>query len=286
MSQHQYGTSQNSQQTETLHIKPDANVLCTISKAGIANITLNRTSKHNAFDADMINTLLGFLSQLKQRHIIRGLILSANGKHFSAGADLQWMKSMASKTVDENKSDALKLAELLFKLDNFPAPTIAHVHGSAFGGALGLICCCDIAISDSEALFCLSEVKLGLIPATIGPYMCRTIGQRQARRYMLTAECFDADTAHQLGIIHKMTNTPKEARELLSQLTNQLLNNSPAALAQAKKLCQLCDSHNIDSELKKKTSALIADIRVSPEGQEGLEAFFTKRPPAWSIKNE
>ena len=286
MSQHQYGTSQNSKQTETLHIKPDANVLCTISKAGIANITLNRTSKHNAFDADMINTLLGFLSQLKQRHIIRGLILSANGKHFSAGADLQWMKSMASKTVDENKSDALKLAELLFKLDNFPAPTIAHVHGSAFGGALGLICCCDIAISDSEALFCLSEVKLGLIPATIGPYMCRTIGQRQARRYMLTAECFDADTAHQLGIIHKMTNSPKEARELLSQLTNQLLNNSPAALAQAKKLCQLCDSHNIDSELKKKTSALIADIRVSPEGQEGLEAFFTKRPPAWSIKNE
>lgn len=286
MSKHQHRASHTVHHVENLHAEPNADILCSITKAGIATVTLNRANKRNAFDASLIHTLLGYLYQLKRREDIRVLVLNANGKHFSAGADLNWMKSMAGKTVEENHTDALQLANLLFELDNFPTPTIVNVQGSAFGGALGLICCCDIAIATTDAQFCLSEVRLGLIPATIGPYVCRTIGQRQARRYMLTAERFDAITAQQLGIIHEVENTEDEAKKILSLLITQILSNSPQALTQAKSLCQLCDNQKIDSELKQKTSTLIADIRVSPEGQEGLEAFFAKRPPAWSTTHE
>ncbi|MCW8329300.1 enoyl-CoA hydratase-related protein [Photobacterium sp. SDRW27] len=272
--------------TENLHTSPEDDVLCTVTKSGIATLALNRINKHNAFDANVIQTLNRYLLQLKQRADIRVLILTANGKHFSAGADLNWMKSMAEKSVDENHEDATRLANLLSELDNFPTPTIAHIHGSAFGGALGLICCCDIAIATAEAQFCLSEVRLGLIPATIGPYVCRTIGQRQARRYMLTAERFDSSTAQQLGIIHEVRIRYEETQQLLTHFISQLLSNSPQALTQAKALCQLCDNHKIDTELKDTTSSLIAEIRVSPHGQEGLKAFFDKRPPAWSAKHE
>ncbi|MGR5148450.1 enoyl-CoA hydratase-related protein [Photobacterium alginatilyticum] len=276
----------NSFKAENLHTEPDADVLCSINETGVATITLNRVNKHNAFDATIIRTLLEYLYQLKAQPTLRALILKANGKHFSAGADLQWMKSMVDKPLEENQADALQLAELLYELDNFSVPSIVYVQGSAFGGALGLICCCDIAIADKTAQFCLSEVKLGLIPATIGPYVCRTIGQRQARRYMLTAERFNVETAHQLNVIHEITTTQEEASELVTTLTSHILGNSPNAMVQVKKLCQLCESHSIDEELINTTSELIAEIRISPEGQEGLKAFFAKRPPAWSIDNE
>jgi len=273
-------------QGDNLHVRPDDEVLCTVTKSGIATLVLNRVSKHNAFDSNVIRELSRYLILLKQRTDIRVLILTANGQHFSAGADLNWMKSMAEKSVEENHADAAQLASLLSELDNFPSPTIVHIHGSAYGGALGLICCCDIAIASIEAQFCLSEVRLGLIPATISPYVCRTIGQRQARRYMLTAERFDATTAQQLGIIHEVRNRRDETEQFLSHLIDQLLNNSPQALTQAKALCQLCDNHKIDTDLKDITSSLIADIRVSPHGQEGLKAYFAKRPPAWSAKHD
>ncbi|MDX1302888.1 enoyl-CoA hydratase-related protein [Photobacterium sp.] len=262
-------------------------VLCAVDEKGIATLTLNRTSKHNAFDDVVIQALLDHLDRLKNDPTVYVLVLRAIGKHFSTGADLNWMRSMAKKSVEENRQDAKQLAQLMHVLDTFPHPTIALVHGSAFGGALGLICCCDIAIASSDALFCLSEVKLGLIPATISPYVCRAMGVRQARRYMLTAEHFDAATARQLNIIHIVTDTLNGALEKqLTRLTQTILTNSPNAMTRAKQLCHVCEHNAIDSELRTLTSDLIAEIRSSEQGQEGVNAFFEKRPPAWSGKNE
>ncbi|ELR65666.1 Methylglutaconyl-CoA hydratase [Photobacterium marinum] len=278
--------NQSTSSYTNLHTELDADVLCSVSGSGVATLTLNRIHKHNAFDASVVKTLSHYLSLLKERKDIRILVLNGKGRHFSAGADLNWMKSMADKSVQENHKDASQLANLLAELDTFPAPTIAQVHGSAYGGALGLICCCDIAIASAESHFCLSEVRLGLIPATIGPYICRAIGLRQARRYMLTAERFNAATARKLGIIHEVRSHYEETDRLLSHLIEQLLHNSPEALTQAKALCQLCHNREIDEELRETTSGLIADIRVSPNGQEGLKAFFAKRPPAWSTRHE
>ncbi|PSW05424.1 enoyl-CoA hydratase-related protein [Photobacterium lipolyticum] len=262
-------------------------VLCAVDEKGIATLTLNRTSKHNAFDDVVIQALLDHLDRLKNDPTVYVLVLRAIGKHFSTGADLNWMRSMAKKSVEENRQDAKQLAQLMHVLDTFPHPTIALVHGSAFGGALGLICGCDIAIASSDALFCLSEVKLGLIPATISPYVCRAMGVRQARRYMLTAEHFDAATARQLNIIHIVTDTLNGALEKqLTRLTQMILTNSPNAMTRAKQLCHVCEHKAIDSELRTLTSDLIAEIRRSEQGQEGVNAFFEKRPPAWSGKDE
>lgn len=283
MKQQQDTNQARDRDPEHLHCTPDAEVQCSISELGVATLTLNRINKHNAFNAEIIQGLLGYLRKLKHQPGLRVLVLAANGKHFSAGADLEWMMSMAEHSVKENRADALELASLLYELDTFPAPTIAQIQGSAFGGALGLICCCDIAIASPDARFCLSEVRIGLLPATIGPYVCRAIGQRQARRYMLTAESMDAATAQQLGLLHEISEQPGTRVEERVAL---LLENSPQSLAQTKLLCQLCDQHEIDPALMKKTSKLIADIRVSPEGQEGLAAFFARRPPAWSPRYE
>jgi len=255
-------------------------LLCDINPLGVATLTLNRTEKNNAFDAQMIKDLIEQLSSLAVNPNVRCLVLRANGEHFSAGADLQWMRSMAGQTHRENLDDAEKLAELMSTLDSFPHPSVAVVHGCAFGGALGLICCCDIAISNNDAQLCLSEVKLGLIPATIGPYVCRAIGVRQARRYMLTAERIDAFTAKQLGLLHLVVEP--SALDLQTQLLVQsLLANSPKAQTKAKQLCKHCDERAIDEETIRYTSELIADIRVSSEGQEGLAAYFERRPPNW-----
>ncbi|CAG22990.1 conserved hypothetical protein [Photobacterium profundum SS9] len=171
---------------------------------------------------------------------------------------------------------------------HFLIQRLAVVQGWALGGALGLICCCDIVIAQSNTQFCLSEVKLGLIPATIGPYVCRAIGVRYARRYMLTAERIDANTAQHIGLIHLIVDTEAKANakeyrleQQITQLTQAILNNSPAALQQAKALCHTCENQPIDKKLIKYTSHLIADIRVSEQGQEGLSAFFDKRQPSW-----
>ncbi|MGF1791971.1 enoyl-CoA hydratase-related protein [Photobacterium profundum] len=263
-----------------------SDVLCEIDANGIATLILNRVSKKNAFDDSMIESLIHYIDTLSAIPTIRCLLLQANGTHFSAGADLHWMKSMAEKSVKANHQDAQQLAHLMQTLDTFPHPTIAVVQGCAFGGALGLICCCDIVIAQSDSQFCLSEVKLGLIPATIGPYVCRAIGVRYTRRFMLTGERIDANTAQHIGLIHLIvdTETKTEASRLeqqIIQLTQAILNNSPAALQQAKALCHACENQPIDKKLIKYTSHLIADIRVSEQGQEGLSAFFDKRQPSW-----
>lgn len=185
---------------------------------------------------------------------------------------------MATKTESENLQDAQQLAMLLHKLDTFSKPTIAMVHGAAFGGALGLICCCDIAIGTPESRFCLSEVKLGLLPATIGPYVIRAIGQRQSRRYFLTAELIDAETALSMNILHQIDPQPKEA---VNRMVDHLINNGPQAMLAAKELCLRCDNQPIDHSLIEYTSQAIAVARVSAEGQEGLTAFFEKRAAHW-----
>lgn len=255
-------------------------LLCDVNSLGVATLTLNRTEKNNAFDTQMIHDLIEQLSLLSANPNVRCLVLRANGEHFSAGADLQWMQSMAAQSHSANIRDAEQLAKLMSTLDNFPHPSIAVVQGCAFGGALGLICCCDIAIANNDAQLCLSEVKLGLIPATIGPYVCRAIGVRQARRYMLTAERIDAVTAKQLGLLHLVVEP--SALDLQTQLLVQsLLANSPKAQTLAKQLCKRCDESSIDPALIQYTSDLIADIRVSPQGQEGLTAYFERRAPNW-----
>ncbi|CAE6922753.1 COG1024 Enoyl-CoA hydratase carnithine racemase [Vibrio sp. B1REV9] len=259
-------------------------VLWSVNKFGVATLTLNRTEKHNAFDACMIDLLIHRLDYLALRTDVRCLILKGNGKHFSSGADLNWMKSMANSTRKQNLEDAQNLARLMHTLDAFPQPTIGIVQGSAFGGALGLVCCCDIAIAANDAKFCLSEVKLGLVPATISPYVMRAMGNRQARRFILSAEVIDAADAKNYGIVHEV-HPHEHIDHVLENLIDTLLLNSPDAMRKAKALCQQCHQNPIDEQLTQYTSQLIADIRVSPQGQDGLQAFLEKRSPCWINKS-
>lgn len=259
-------------------------VLWSVNEFGVATLTLNRTEKHNAFDACMIDLLIHRLDYLALRTDVRCLILRGNGKHFSSGADLNWMKSMANSTRKQNLEDAQNLARLMRTLDAFPQPTIGIVQGSAFGGALGLVCCCDIAIAANDAKFCLSEVKLGLVPATISPYVMRAMGNRQARRFILSAEVIDAADAKNYGIVHEV-HPHEHIDHVLENLIDTLLLNSPDAMRKAKALCQQCHQNPIDEQLTQYTSQLIADIRVSPQGQDGLQAFLEKRSPCWINKS-
>ena len=260
-------------------------VLWHVDDNGVATITLNRTAKHNAFDACTIDLLIHRLDYLALRTDVRCLVLKSNGKHFSSGADLNWMQSMADSTRQDNFVDAQNLARLMETLDSFPQPTIAVVQGSAYGGALGLICCSDIAIASQCANFCLSEVKLGLVPATIAPYVMRAMGNRQARRYILSGEVISAEDAERFGIVHEV----KEAKQLenaVDSVIKTLLLNSPDAMRKAKTLCHQCHQNPIDQQLIHYTSKLIADIWVSPQGQDGLQAFLEKRSPSWVTKSQ
>ncbi|EGR2351972.1 enoyl-CoA hydratase/isomerase family protein [Vibrio alginolyticus] len=260
-------------------------VLWHVDDNGVATITLNRTAKHNAFDACTIDLLIHRLDYLALRTDVRCLVLRSNGKHFSSGADLNWMQSMADSTRQDNFVDAQNLARLMETLDSFPQPTIAVVQGSAYGGALGLICCSDIAIASQSASFCLSEVRLGLVPATIAPYVMRAMGNRQARRYILSGEVISAEDAERFGIVHEV----KEAKQLenaVDSVIKTLLLNSPDAMRKAKTLCHQCHQNPIDQQLIHYTSKLIADIRVSPQGQDGLQAFLEKRSPSWVTKSQ
>ncbi|EJG0479138.1 enoyl-CoA hydratase/isomerase family protein [Vibrio alginolyticus] len=260
-------------------------VLWHVDDNGVATITLNKAAKHNAFDACTIDLLIHRLDYLALRTDVRCLVLRSNGKHFSSGADLNWMQSMADSTRQDNFIDAQNLARLMETLDSFPQPTIAVVQGSAYGGALGLICCSDIAIASQSANFCLSEVKLGLIPATIAPYVMRAMGNRQARRYILSGEVISAEDAERFGIVHEV----KEAKQLenaVDSVIKTLLLNSPDAMRKAKTLCHQCHQNPIDQQLIHYTSKLIADIRVSPQGQDGLQAFLEKRSPSWVTKSQ
>ncbi|TVP60276.1 MAG: enoyl-CoA hydratase/isomerase family protein [Halomonadaceae bacterium] len=251
-----------------------------LAPGGIAWVTLNRPEKRNAFDAGIIAGLTRMLTRLDQDDSVRVVVLAAAGKHFSAGADLHWMKDTAAMSKADNEADALALAGLMATLDQLSKPTIARVQGAAFGGALGLICCCDIAIASDQARFCLSEVKLGLAPAAISPYVVRAMSHRQARRYMLTAEVFDAPQAQALGVIHEQA-PESELDTRVDHHCRALLQGGPQAQAACKDLLQQLDNPAHTQGMGHLTATTIARLRTSAEGQEGLQAFFDKRPPDW-----
>lgn len=244
----------------------------------VATITLNQPEKHNAFDEVVIKELLSHLTLVANKKNIRVLVLKAEGKHFCAGADLAWMKRMGQLNYEENKQDAQQLAKLMATLNDLPIPTIVQVQGAAYGGAIGLIACSDIAIVSENARFCLSEVKLGLAPATIGPYVINAMGQRRCRDLFLTARVFNATEAYNYGLAHQIS--PLDQINTAVQTTvNQILEASPNACKAAKKL--IFDLEQTQQNPAEMTSNLIASLRVSEEGQEGLSAFFEKRLPSW-----
>jgi len=245
---------------------------------GVATITMLREDVHNAFDDVMIAQLISAFTQAQHNITTKVIVLRSNGKSFSAGADLNWMRSMANKNYQENIDDAGVLASLMKRIATCPKPTIALVQGAAFGGAVGLVACCDVAIATPRASFCLSEVKIGLIPAVISPYVVNAIGQRQAQRYFLTAERFKADKALALGLIHEISEQLDDAA---TPIIDALLQNSPAAMTQAKALIAFVANESLSDQLIDGTSERIAAIRVSSEGQEGLSSFLEKRQPNW-----
>lgn len=245
---------------------------------GVAELILDRAEVHNAFDEVMISEMISVLSYFAEHKDCQVLVLKANGKNFSAGADLNWMRKQAKMDFEQNLTDAKALAKLMQDLDTFPKPTIALVQGAAFGGALGLICASDIAIATTRASFCLSEVKLGLIPAVISPYVARAMGNRASRRYMLTAERFSTETALKLNVIHEISDDLDAAAK---PMIEALLANSPQGMAWVKTLLSRLEDGVIDQDTINYTSERIARIRVSTEGQEGLNAFFEKRQPNW-----
>ena len=255
-------------------------VLFTVNEQGIATVTLNTPEKHNAFDDDIIKQLTTIFNDISKREDISIMVLASNGKSFSAGADLAWMKRMAGYSYEDNLKDANALAQMLKALNFLPQTTIAKVQGAAFGGAVGLACCCDIVIANTKASFCLSEVKLGLIPATISPYVVDAIGLKASRRYFQTAERFFADKAQQLGLVDEIVEPEALTNKVNSMITTLLANGSQAR-RQAKKLSQDVAFQAIDDVLLADTSERIAKIRISEEGQEGLSAFFEKRMPQW-----
>ena len=259
-------------------------MLQTEIKDGVATMRMNRPEVHNAFDDALIAAMTAELHRLDQLPEARVIVLAANGKSFSAGADLNWMRRMAKYSQEENLRDAMALAGLMRTLDGVKKPTVARVQGAAFGGGVGLVACCDIAIASTEAAFSLSEVRLGLIPSVISPYVIAAIGEREARRYFLTAERFDAVEARRIGLVHDVVDSG-ELDEAVAKIAGQLLKGGPQALAAAKKLIADVSRRPMDDALSAETARRIAAIRVESEGQEGLTAFMEKRPPAWAKKN-
>lgn len=261
-------------------------VSLTIDARNVATLTMARPDVHNAFDDTMIAELRAALAQVREQNEgqnkIRALVLRGEGKSFSAGADINWMRGMAQKNYQENVADAGNLGALMWELDQLPVPTLALVQGAAFGGAVGLVACCDIVIATERASFCLSEVKIGLIPAVISPYVVRAMSNAAARRYMLTAERFSAATAAKYGLVHEVLAELEQAEAKVQELLDILVANSPAAVSAAKSLVAHVSNAPLNEELVAETARRIAEIRVSNEGQEGLSAFLEKRPASWT----
>lgn len=250
------------------------------SDNGVATLWLNRPERNNAFNAEMISELLTALDKVQAAAGLRFLLLRGRGKHFSAGADLAWMHECAKLDYPANLRDAQELGQLMASLAQLSLPTLAVVQGAAFGGALGLISCCDIAIGTSDSLFSLSEVRIGLLPAVISPYVVQAIGQRAARRYAMTAERFSGERARELGLLAECYPT-EQLDVALQDWVNNLLQNSPQAMSATKALMQTVKHGELTGDIRSYTEAAIAGIRVSAEGQEGLRAFLEKRKPAW-----
>lgn len=258
--------------TETSKIEIDAR--------GVATLTMTRGDMHNAFDDGMIADLTLKLKELDANEAVRVVVLAAEGKSFSAGADLNWMKRMAGYSYEENFDDAMGLGGLLQTLNFLSKPTIARVQGAAFGGGVGLVAACDMAVGTERASFCLSEVKLGLIPAVISPYVVNAMGQRASRRYMLTAERFKADEALRFGLLHRVV-AEDELDSAVNDLIDSLMVAGPNSVSACKDLIFAVYNRPVDETVIKDTAERIAKQRASDEGKEGLGAFLEKRKPAW-----
>jgi len=249
-------------------------------KECVAWITLNRPEVRNAFDDALIASLKNCFSELEADRSTRIVVLAGNGPAFCAGADLNWMKRMAGYGYEENLADARSLADMLAALDRLPKPTIARVHGAAFAGGTGLVAACDIAIGTPQAKFCFSEAKLGLSPATISPYVMRAIGERAARRYFLTAEVFDAAEACRIGLLSACVSS-NQLDSSVEEIIKHLLAGGSEAHAKIKELIRAVGGRAVDAALVADTARRIAEIRVSPEGREGIASFLEKRKPSW-----
>ena len=246
----------------------------------IGLVALNRPELHNAFNETLVAELTTVLQMLDADASVRAVVLTGNGKSFCAGADLNWMKKMAGYGAAENLADAQALALMLRTLNGLSKPTVACVRGAAFGGGVGLVACCDIAVAAHDAIFSLSEAKLGLIPATISPYVIEAIGARQARRYFLTAERFTAAEAFRIGLVHDIVPEP-ELDVRINELLGDLLVAGPVAQLECKALIRGVAHRPIDADVIAGTAEHIAAVRASPEGKEGVAAFLGKRPPKW-----
>ena len=248
---------------------------------GVETVTLNRPEVRNAFNDEVIAELTAVFLELAKRPEVRCVVLAGNGPAFCAGADLNWMKRMATYTYDENVADARALAQMLRVLYRCEKPTVARVQGDTYAGGMGLVAACDIAIAVDTANFCLSEVKLGLIPATISPYVIRAMGPRASHRYFLTAERFDAAEAHRIGFVHEVVKA--EALDAkVNEIAQAFVVAGPSAVKACKALVQDVAGEEIDHGLIERTVKGIADIRVSDEGREGIRSFLAKRKPSWT----
>lgn len=247
---------------------------------GIALVWLNRPDVRNAMNDVMIGELTDAFERAIEDDEVRAIVLAGHGNAFCAGADLGWMKRAREFTPEQNRADAASLARLLRTIHESPKPTVARVHGPAFAGGMGLVAACDIAVASADAKFCLSEVKLGLIPAMISPYVIRAMGEHRARRFFLTAEVFEAAEAYRIGFVHDIC-VPEELDGTINVLLGHLVQGGPSALGEAKRLIRDVAGRPIDDALTSDTAARIAAARASAEGQEGIAAFFEKRRPAW-----
>ena len=249
---------------------------------GVATVWMNRPERHNAFDESLIRELRRAFEHLSADDAARVIVLGGRGKSFSAGADLNWMRRAAGYGVDENLRDARALAAMLRAIDRTPKPTIARIHGAALGGGMGLACACDIAIAATEASFATTEVRFGIIPATIGPYVVRAIGARMASRYFLTGERVSAEEAHRLGVVHEVC-AADALDERVRAVTQSVLAGGPRAQSAAKMLLRQIANRTIDDAVIEETAHAIADLRVTPEAREGVAAFLDKREPTWRV---
>jgi methylglutaconyl-CoA hydratase len=248
---------------------------------GVCVIWMNRPEVRNAFNETMIAELTQAFRAADADNDIRAVVLAGHGPAFCAGADLNWMKKMSGYSLRENHADAIALAAMLNAIYMMEKPTVARVHGPAFAGGMGLVAACDIAIAAQEAEFCLSEVKLGLTAATIGPYVVAAMGERYARRYFLTAERFTAAEAFRIGLVHDLA-LMQELDAKINELLGQLLAASPAAIAASKELIRAVARAPIDQKMIADTAARIAAARASTDGKEGIRSFLEKRKPAWT----
>ena len=248
---------------------------------GVATIWMNRPDVHNAFNAQLIADLTAACQALDADAAVRVIVLAGRGKSFSAGADLNWMKAAGSASVEENLADAGRLTSMLRTLAEMSKPTIARVHGAALGGGLGLAAACDICVASARAVFATSEVRFGIIPSAISPYVLRAIGERQCYRYFQTAERIDAARAVAIGLAHEMAEDEAALDATVAEVVRSLLLGGPKAQAAAKDLIRGVANRPVDDDVVNDTGRRIAHLRATPEAREGLDAFLAKRPAAW-----